>query len=64
MKGCLRIALVRRQVKQLAAIAAARAAQADGYRGDDRFRLLTEVETESILGDEFLAALGGTRGQA
>lgn len=64
MRLCSRIAAIRRQVQQLAAIATACAAQSDGYRRDDRCRLLPEAETELILGDELVAALGGGRRRA
>jgi hypothetical protein len=52
-----RVAILHRQVKRLATIAAERAAQADGYRGDDRFRLLNEAEAETIVGGDLLASL-------
>ena len=57
MKPCRRLARVRHQVRQLAALVEARAALADGHRGDDRFRLLTEAEAEVIVGADLIAAL-------
>ena len=53
----LRIALIRREVKQLAAIAEKRAAEAESSRAAPRFRPLTETETETILGADLLAAV-------
>jgi hypothetical protein len=52
-----RIAVVRREVKRLAAIAAERAAQAQSPRAAPSFRPLTEAETESIFSDDLLASL-------
>lgn len=55
----LRIALIRREVKQLAAIAVERAAQAESVRAKPSFRPLTSAEAETLVGGEVLAALGG-----
>jgi 4'-phosphopantetheinyl transferase EntD len=57
-----RIAVIRREVKRLAGIAAERAAPAESrkcaeIRAHSSFRSLTAAETESILGGELLAAL-------
>jgi hypothetical protein len=49
-----RIAVVRREVKRLAA---ERAAEAESPRAAPSFRPLTEAETESILDDDLLASL-------
>jgi hypothetical protein len=57
MKVCYRVAILRRQVKRLAAIAAERAAQAEGIRGVPSFRRLTAAETKAFLGGELLAKL-------
>jgi hypothetical protein len=55
MRVCRHIAAVRRQVKWLVAFAEKRAAEAID------FRPLIEAETESVLGGELLATLGGAR---
>lgn len=55
LKVCHRIAVVRRQVKQLAAVVAARAAQEES--SGNRFRPLPE----SLVGGELLAAFGDER---
>lgn len=59
MRISYRIAILRRAVEQLADLAAERGAQADGTRTASSFRALTKTETEAILGDGLLAALGG-----
>jgi hypothetical protein len=61
---CRRVAVVRRQVRKLAAIAAERAAatsaSVESVGATPSF--LAEAETESILGDELLAALAARAG--
>jgi hypothetical protein len=55
MRLCLRrIAIVRREVKQLAAIAAERAAEAKTGPAAPSYRPLTESETATIVGAELL----------
>jgi hypothetical protein len=63
MRDCNRTAVTRRQVDQLVAAAEKRAAKAEGTCSN-QFRPLTKAETESILGDELLAALGDPRRRA
>lgn len=56
----LRIAILRREAKQLGAIAAERAAQAERPRATSSYRALTEAETVSLVGVDLLATLAGT----
>ena len=53
------VAIAMREVRLLAAIAAARAAQVESLRAAPGFRPLTAAEAEAILGAELLAALAG-----
>jgi hypothetical protein len=52
-----RVAIIRRQVKRLVAIAAERAVQAESPHATPSFRSLSEAEAESFLGNELLARL-------
>ena len=62
MKVSRRIAvIVSREVKRFVVIAAERAALPENIcRQGPRFRLLSDAETETLLGVELLAALGCT----
>jgi hypothetical protein len=51
------VAVIRREVKRLATIAADRAVHARSVRAAPNFRPLTEGEAAAILGDALLAKL-------
>jgi hypothetical protein len=62
MKTSRRIAAIAaREVKRLAAVAAERTARAESFHKQPSFRLLTEAETEVILGADSGTAPGTHR---
>jgi hypothetical protein len=56
MNVCQRIAVIRREVKRIAGIAAARAAQTESPRAAPSFRPLNEAEVAALVGRELAIA--------
>ena len=61
MRVSYRVAILRREVEQLAAIVVERMVEAERVRAAPSFRPLTESETATIVGADLMAALGGAR---
>jgi hypothetical protein len=64
MNVCQRLAVARRAVELLAAVAEKHAAQAESSRAAPSFRPLSAAEAEALIGAELLTTLGESLGES